>query len=184
MVDPVAVLGFSRLRSLLQGEASAARAKLARRAAMSQDIERAALAKGFPAATRLAALAALARDVTGSSLPDRDRVDIAGEIDRLALRVLWHEGLLADSPHKPLPPIENAERLLVIASRGLLPEGAVGRMVLERARGLLRHHDSVTALQASADLRLRLVTLLDAAHRKVRTQRLRERVIPLTPSEA
>ena len=178
MVDPVTALGFAPLRSLLARADDPARARQARRTAMSPEIERAALSVGFPAKTRLAALAALARDAQASALPTRDREDITGELDRLCLRVLWHEGLLADSPRKPRPPFEIAERLLEVAALGLLPPGPVGRMVLERARTLLRHQDAVNKLHADADARVRLSTLLEGAYGTVRCERIEQRVWP------
>ena len=167
MSSPAEAAPFQRLRHALTWESLAANPRAAAQQAMSPDFERIALSPGWRAHDRLAAIAELASAASVSPLPVRERDVVLSELSRLALRILWWEGLLGPGMVREVAPIDAAVLLIEICAAGLLPEGAAGWMVLERAKGLIQRSDVVHALRSDAVLRERLLRQLMAAEARL-----------------
>jgi hypothetical protein len=114
-------------------------------------------------------LTELARLSTTSPLPERERESVQAELGRLALRILWSEGLFGEALAPASPPAQAASRLLELAASDLLPEGPAFRAVMNRAKALLRRHDVVAQLTADAALRDRLLEQLMRAEERFRS---------------
>lgn len=155
-----------RLQDLLTGVAGDARA--AGRAVMAEDIQRLMMGPQWSPRERLELLSDLAHTASTGPLPQREREVVLAELGRLALRILWGEGLFGESLAPATPPSESASRLLELAASDLLPEGPAFRAVMNRAKMLLRRHDVVAELTADRELRDRLLDLLVRAEDRVR----------------
>ena len=166
MTSPAEAAPFVRLRRLLSLDTQDDKPRSAAQLIMSPEFERVALASGWRASDRLSALAAFGEMAQTSGLPPREREIVISELSRLALRILWWEGLLGPGLAPEPAPDVAAATLIEICATGLLPEGPAGAMVLDRAKGLLQRQDVVHALRGDAARRDRLLTqLVDAEAR-------------------
>ena len=160
-----------RQRHLLTRDALGDSQRSATQQTMSPEFERVALSPGWRVQDRLGAIAELSVLALSSTLPRRERESVIAELSRLALRILWWEGLLGPGL-APEPAADAVAAILIeISAAGLLPEGPAGWMVLERAKSLLQRPDVVQALRGDAPRRDRLLTQLVAAE---------ARLVPLT----
>jgi hypothetical protein len=162
---------FLRLREALSEQADPSSRDAARQV-MSAEFERIALSPGWPPAARLSAIAALARVARDSALPAMERATVLQELNRLALRVLWWEGLLGPGMVREAPPDVAAAALIELVAAGLMPEGPAGWMVIERAKALLRRSDVVRALRENAPRRDRLLAQLVQAEARLKPLQL------------
>jgi hypothetical protein len=167
MTSPADATPFAHLRHILTGDGQGDTPRSAAKLIMSPDFERVALAAGWRASDRLSALAAFSEMAQTSALPRREREIVIAELTRLALRVLWWEGLLGPGLATEPAPDVVAATLIEICATGLLPEGPAGGMVLERAKGLLQRQDVVHALRGNAARRDRLLAQLVAAEARL-----------------
>jgi len=157
-----------RLQELLTGVSGGGRERAAVRAAMGEDLQRIMIGPQWPARIRLEMLTELAHTAATGPLPTRERDVILAELGRLALRILWSEGLFGEAVAPATPATEAVSRLLELAASEMLPEGPTFRVVMQRARALLSRHDVVAALTTDAALRDRLQGLLARAENRVR----------------
>jgi hypothetical protein len=161
----VAPWPFNRLQAVLTDDGARDRAERARMALHCKDFERAALAGRSGAKVRLKQLAALAQAVDASDLQSRVKDQLRGDIDRMALRILYHLGLLG-ADHGKADPLAIVVALLDIATADGLVRASTGQMLVDRAKQLLKDERSVQRLQRSPDLRdhfLRQLKTADAA---------------------
>lgn len=159
---------FQRLRHTLTRDSLGDPTREAARHVMSPELERVALSPGWSPQARLSAVAELARLALDSTLPLRERQVVIQELNRLALRILWWEGLLGPGMVQEAPADVTAAALIEVVAAGLMPEGPAGWMVLERAKSLLRRQDVVRALRDNAPRRERLLTQLVAAEGRLK----------------
>ncbi|MBL8559109.1 MAG: hypothetical protein JNM47_10340 [Hyphomonadaceae bacterium] len=157
-----------RLQELLTGVRGSEDPRGAVRAVMAEDLQRIMIGERWSARTRLEMLADLARTAATGPLPVRERDAALAELGRLALRILWSEGLFGEALEPATPAKDAVLRLLELAASDLLPEGPAFRVVMERAKSLLRRHDVAAALVVDAALRERLLDLLVQAEDRVR----------------
>lgn len=163
---------FRRLRQILTRDVIPENVREAAGVAMSVDFERAALTPGWRMQDRLAAVSGLARLVHDSPLPPRERDIVLFELARLALRVLWWEGLLGPGMAPEQPGDVAAAVLIELLASGALPEGPAALMVLERAKALLQRGDVILALRQNAPRRDRLLQQLVAAEARLQPLRV------------
>lgn len=157
-----------RLQELLTGVRDAEGGRAAVRAVMADDVQRPMVGDRWPARIRLEMLSELARVAATGPLPLREREVILSELGRLALRILWSEGLFGEALTPAAHPTDALSRLLELAASELLPEGPAFRVVMQRAKALLRRHDVAAALTRNAKLRVRLLDMLALAEDRVR----------------
>jgi len=168
MESPEEAPPFRRLRHILTRDALGDPEREAARQTMSPDFERVALSPGWPAPVRLSALAEMARLAQDAPLAPRDRRIVSQELARLALRILWWEGLLGPGMVQEAPPDIAAAALVELCAGGFLPEGPAGWMVLDRARALLQRSDVVKALRENVPRRERLLRQLVEAEARLK----------------
>jgi hypothetical protein len=147
----VAPWPFNRLRAVLTDDGAGDRADRARKALHCKEFERAALAGQSGPKLRLKQLAALAQTVDASDLIPHVREQLSGDIDRLAVRLLYHLGLLG-ADHRKADPLAIALTLLDIAAERGLVRPPTGRMLLDRVKVLVRDERQAERLQQSPDL--------------------------------
>jgi hypothetical protein len=152
-----------RLKDLLADADEGGDRRAAARAVMAEATQRLFAGPQWAPRERLELLTDLALRTTTGPLPDRERDLVIAELGRLALRILWSEGLLGDTPNADDAPATIVRRLLELAATDMLPEGPALRVVMKRAKELLQRHDLVAELAANEDLRHRLLDLLDRA---------------------
>lgn len=157
-----------RLRDQLTGVADRRDPRAAVRTVMSEDLQRVMIGDRWPARARLEMLTELARTAASGPLPARERDSVLAELGRLALRILWSAGLFGEALQPPAPATDAVCRLLELAASDLLPEGPAFRVVMQRAKALLRRHDVAMALSSDVALRDRLLDLLVRAEDRVR----------------
>lgn len=167
MVPPAESPPFERLRRILSGEQADA-GRDAAQTVMSPEFERVALTPGYRMQERLVALTALAVLAQEGPLPRREREVVLAELARLALRVLWWEGLLGPGMADEAEGDVAAAVLIELLASGCLPPGAASWMVLDRAKALLKRGDVVQALRENAPRRDRLLQQLIQAEARVR----------------
>lgn len=167
MSSPAQAAPFQRLHMVLDRDSMGDSRREAAQIAMSPDFERVALTPGFRMDERLQALAALAQKAQISSLPRRERDILLSELARLALRILWWEGLLGPGIVAEPPGDVAAAVLIELLATGCLPEGPAAWMVMDRAKTLLRRADVVRALRENAPRRDRLLTQLVQAEARL-----------------
>ena len=167
MSSPAEAAPFQRLRHILTRDSLGDSQRMAAQQVMSPEFERIALTPGWRAQDRLAALADLATAAQMSHLPDREREIVIIELSRLALRILWWEGLLGPGMAPEAPPVDAAVILIEICAAGMIPEGPAGWMVLERAKALLMRTDVVAALRQDEPRRERLLLQLVQAEARL-----------------
>ena len=167
MSSPAEAAPFQRLRHVLTRDSLGGSQRVAAQQVMSPEFERIALTPGWRAQDRLAALTELATAAQFSTLPPREREIVIFELSRLALRILWWEGLLGPGMAPEVPPVNAAVLLIEICATGLLPEGPAGWMVLERAKALIMRTDVVQALREDAPRRERLLMQLVEAEARL-----------------
>jgi hypothetical protein len=168
MDTPAETGPFQRLRMTLTRDSLGDPTREAARQVMSPEFERIALSPGWPPQARLSAIAGLAQLAQDSNLPQRERVVVIHELNRLALRVLWWEGLLGPGMVQEAPPDVAAAALIEIVAAGLIPDGPAGMMLLDRAKALLRRQDVVHALRNNTPRRDRLLTQLVTAEARLK----------------
>lgn len=156
-----------RLQDLLTGVADQADDRSAARAVMGEDIQRLFLGPQWLPRDRLELLTDLARTAMTGPLPLRERELVVAEVSRLAVRILWSEGLFGDALTPEAAPTVAASRLLELAASDMLPEGPAFRIVMKRAKDLLQRHDVAAQVAADADLRHRLQDQLDRAEERL-----------------
>lgn len=156
-----------RLQDLLTGVADDADERAATRAVMAEDVQRLFVGPQWPPRDRLELLSDLARTAATGPLPERERDVIVAELGRLALRILWSEGLFGDALSPEAAPTVVASRLLELAASDMLPAGPAFRIVMKRAKELLQRHDVAAEVAANADLRHRLQDQLDRAEERL-----------------
>lgn len=156
-----------RLQDLLAGVVEDADDRSAARAIMAEDVQRLFIGAQWPPRDRLELLSDLARTAATAPLPGRERSLFVAEIGRLALRILWSEGLFGDALAAEAAPTVVASRLLELAASDMLPEGPAFRIVMKRAKDLLQRHDVAAEIAADADLRHRLQDQLDRAEERL-----------------
>lgn len=167
MPSPADAAPFQRLRHVLTRDSLGDSQRTAAQLVMSPEFERIALTPGWRAQVRLAALADLAGVAHASTLPLREREIVIIELSRLALRILWWEGLLGPGMAPEVPAPDAAAVLIEICATGLLPEGPAGWMVLERAKALIQRSDVVAALRENDERRDRILQQLVAAEARL-----------------
>lgn len=167
MESPGEAPPFRRLRHILTRDALGDPEREAARQTMSPEFERVALSPGWSPALRLAALTEMARLAQDAPLAPRDKRIVIHELSRLALRVLWWEGLLGPGMVQELAPDIAAAALVELCAGGFLPEGPAGRMVLERARVLLAREDVIKSLRENTPRRERLLRQLIEAEARL-----------------
>lgn len=162
--------GFARLARLLAGlqllPDDVARKRVARTVRMavnSPAFERATLNSAVPATVRLARLAALQKAVSKVDMLERDRQDMAIEIDRAACRILWAERIVETVIESDAQVLTRAAALLSLVARGIIPAGAAARALLEPAKLLLQSPEAHLAIAASPNLRRQMIELLTLA---------------------
>jgi len=158
---------FALARDMLAGRRPMDDKRAAGHLIMSPDFERVALSPGWRATQRLSALADLALLVAAAPLPPKEQQIAIAELSRLALRILWWQGLLGPGMAPEARPDVAAVTLVEFAAAGLLPEGPAGWMVLDRAKELLMREDVVKALLADEPRRIRLAEQLALAEARV-----------------
>ena len=181
MSTPGEAAPFQRLRHVLTRDSLGDSQRVAARQTMSPEFERVALSPGWPARDRLAALADLAAAAQVSCLPPREREIVIIELSRLALRILWWEGLLGPGIAPEAAPVDAAVMLIEICATGLLPEGPAGWMALERAKALIMRADVVAALREDAPRRERLLVQLVQAEARLHPILLEKQTGPSSP---
>lgn len=134
-------------------------------AVLSPDMERAALNRQRPCAQRLAELSELQRELRITNLPSRERGEISEDIDRLGLRILNSERIVAQILESPLPAAERAAALLTMLYRGMAPGETSTRLVLDHTHALLASKEGREALSASPSLRVQIEGLFMALHK-------------------
>lgn len=157
-----------RFQELLTGVRDAGDQRATARAVMAEDFQRLMVGDRWPGRTRLEMLSELARVAATGPLPIKEREAVLAELGRLALRILWSEGLFGEALTPAAPPTDAITRLLELAASDLLPEGPAFRVVMQRAQALLRRHDVAAALINDVDMRERLLDLLAQAEERVR----------------
>ncbi|KAF0174015.1 MAG: hypothetical protein IV086_15550 [Hyphomonadaceae bacterium] len=149
-------LPYVRLVDLLTGVGAGDGARAAVRAVVGEDLQRLFLGPQWSPRTRLEHLSELSRTAAIAPLPARERDTVTSELARLALRILWSEGLLGDVMALEAAPSQVASRLLELAASDLLPDGPAYFIIMKRARTLLQRHDVQAEVAADDALRHRL----------------------------
>jgi hypothetical protein len=167
MPSPETTAPFRRLRHVLTRESLGEARREAAQIAMSPDFERVALSPGFRMQARLSAIADLAHLANASFLPTREIDIVLTELGRLALRILWWEGLLGAGMAAEIPGDAAATILIELLASGCLPEGPASTMVMERAKALLERPDVVRALREDTQRRDRLILQLVEAEARL-----------------
>lgn len=134
-----------------------------------EELQRSLVGQQWNARTRLEMLSELARLAGTSPLPARERETVQAELARIALRILWSEGLFGEGLTPSAPPAEAASRLLELAASDLLPEGPAFKVVMTRAKELLNRHDVAAQLAEDEELRVRLLDQLARAEDRIVT---------------
>jgi hypothetical protein len=157
-----------RFQELITGLREATDPRAAVREVMADSLQRIMVGDRWSSRTRLEMLSELARMTSTGPLPAKEREAVLAELARLALRILWSEGLLGEALTPATPAADALTRLLEFAAADLVPEGPAFRIVMQRARSLLRRHDVAAVLATDAALRERLIGLLAQAEDRVR----------------
>lgn len=157
-----------RLRLILTRDSQGDTGREAARTVMSPEFERMALSPGWAPSARLACLTELASLTQQSVLPLREREVVVQELSRLALRILWWEGLLGPGMVEEAPADIAAAVLIEMVAAGLMPEGPAGWMALDRAKALLKRGDVVQSLKGNVPRRERLVQQLILAEARLK----------------
>lgn len=160
---------IQRLQNLLAGVETGQGPRAAIQALESEEVQRLLVGQQWNARTRLEMLSELARLAGTSPMPAKERETVQSELSRIALRILWSEGLFGEGLAPGAPPAEAASRLLELAAADLLPQGTAFKVVMARARELLQRHDVVAQLSEDEALRARLIGQLARAQDRVRT---------------
>lgn len=167
MSSPAQAAPFQRLHTVLTRDSVGDLRREAAQIAMSPEFERVALTPGFRVDERLQAIAELAQKAQTSCLPLREREIVISELARLALRILWWEGLLGPGIVAEVPGDVAAAVLIELLATGCLPEGPAAWMVMDRAKNLLKRADVVRALRENAPRRDRLLSQLVQAEARL-----------------
>ncbi|MEH6665328.1 MAG: hypothetical protein V7678_10790 [Brevundimonas sp.] len=115
------------------------------------------------AASRLAALAALQKEVQTATLADSDEAEICQRIGKVADRVESEARLIAQVIRAPMPPVRKLSILLKLASGESAPAGPVTERARAEAVRLFRSPDARAALTAEPESLAPLRPLLKAA---------------------
>lgn len=179
LADPIQESGpaFARVGRELAYSAGATtrgevrkRAQVVRKALYDPEFERMAFDVWAPTLTRLAGIAALQEEAYLAGLLDRDRDDIAAELDRLAYRILLRTELVERLLSHPVETHLKVAALLELVAKGFLTRGRCARLALDTARSLLKTPEIRQLLERSKAVRLQLrERLLEAEARAART---------------
>jgi len=115
------------------------------------------------AAPRLAALAALQKEVQTATLAESDEQEICQRIGKAADRVESDARLIAQVVRAPMPPVRKLSVLLKLASGESAPAGPVADRAKAEAIRLFRSPDARAALAAEPDSLTPLRPLMKAA---------------------
>lgn len=162
---------IQRLQNLLAGVEDGHGAVSSPRAVIQalegEELQRSLVGQQWNARARLEMLSELARLAGTSPLPERERETVQAELSRIALRILWSEGLFGEGLTPSAPPAAAASRLLELAASDLLPEGPAFKVVMRRAKELLNRHDVAAQLADDDALRARLLEQLARAEERI-----------------
>lgn len=147
-----------------------AMARGTRIALYNREFERSVMVPSRPLLERLAALAQMQAEVLASSLLSRDRIDIADELDRYGMRLLWRSQLVETLSGHSAPLEVRAAALLELIARRALPLGSCSRQALDAAKALLASEAMAPILRDSPNVRTDLLARLLAAEAYARTE--------------
>jgi len=155
------------------------RAKEVRKALYDPEFERMAFDVWAPTLTRLAGIAALQEEALAAGLLERDRDDIAAELDRYAFRILLRTELIERLLNHSVETYLKAAALLDLVAKGVVTRGRCARLALDTARALLSTAEVRAVLVRSSKVRRQLYALLlEAEARAERTTALEAPAAP------